>query len=83
MTLALARPYHGGNVGWGVSVRMGLPELLIIIFILLLLFGTGRLPGLGRTLGRGVRALRQGMEVSKKKPRKTARRRDDDSDSAS
>ena len=61
---------------------MGLPELLIIIFILLLLFGTGRLPGLGRTLGRGVRALRQGMEGSKKKPRKAARRRDD-SDSAS
>ena len=63
-------------------MRMGLPELLIIIFILLLLFGTGRLPGLGRTLGRGVRALRQGMEGGKKKPRRTARRRDDDSNSA-
>ena len=61
---------------------MGLPELLIIIFILLLLFGTGRLPGLGRTLGRGVRALRQGMEGSKKKPQRAARRRDDDSGSA-
>lgn len=63
-------------------MRMGLPELIIIIFILLLLFGTGRLPGLGRTLGRGVRALRQGLE-GKKKPRRPARRRKDDSESAS
>ena len=62
-------------------MRMGLPELLIIVFILLLLFGTGRLPGLGRTLGRGVRSLRQGLE-GKKKPRRAARRRDADSDSA-
>ena len=60
---------------------MGLPELLIILFILLLLFGTGRLPGLGRTLGRGVRAMRQGLEGSKKKPRRAARRRDESSES--
>ena len=61
---------------------MGLPELLIIIFILLLLFGTGRLPGLGRTLGRGVSALRQGLEGTKKRPRRAARRRDENSERA-
>jgi len=34
---------------------LGLPELLIIFFIILVVFGASRLPELGRGLGRGIR----------------------------
>jgi len=36
-------------------MRLGLPELLIIFFIILVVFGASRLPELGRGLGRGIR----------------------------
>ena len=37
---------------------MGWQELLIILVILLLIFGAGRLTGIGTALGRTVRELR-------------------------
>ncbi len=38
--------------------HLGGPELLIILFIVLLLFGAGRISRLGADLGRGIRELR-------------------------
>ena len=35
-------------------MRLGLPELLIILTILLLLFGAKRLPGLAKSLGKST-----------------------------
>ena len=35
--------------------RIGLPELLIILFIVILIFGATRLPEIGRGLGKGIR----------------------------
>ena len=35
-------------------MRLGLPELLIILTILLLLFGAKRLPGLAKSLGKRI-----------------------------
>jgi sec-independent protein translocase protein TatA len=40
---------------------VGLPELLIILGIILLLFGARRLPDLARSLGKSTREFRQGM----------------------
>lgn len=40
-----------GSLGW--------QELLIILVILALLFGAGRVAGLGGALGRGIREFRQ------------------------
>ena len=34
---------------------LGLPELLIILFIVILIFGASRLPELGKGLGKGIR----------------------------
>jgi len=34
---------------------LGLPELLIILFLIILIFGANRLPDIGRGLGRGIR----------------------------
>ena len=43
-------------------MRVGLPELVIILVILLLLFGTSRLAGLGKGLGQAIRGFKN--EVS-------------------
>ena len=34
---------------------IGIPELLIILVIILLLFGASRLPEIGRGLGKGIK----------------------------
>ena len=34
---------------------IGLPELLIILFIVILVFGASRLPELGKGIGKGIR----------------------------
>lgn len=39
-------------------MRVGLPELVIILVILLLLFGTSRLAGLGKGLGQAIRGFK-------------------------
>jgi sec-independent protein translocase protein TatA len=40
-------------------VSIGLPEILVILLILLLIFGGRRIPELGRALGTGLRNLRE------------------------
>jgi sec-independent protein translocase protein TatA len=35
--------------------RVGMPELLIILVIIILIFGANRLPEIGRGIGRGIR----------------------------
>jgi sec-independent protein translocase protein TatA len=40
---------------------IGVPELLIILVILLLVFGPKRLPGLGRQLGAGMREFKDSI----------------------
>lgn len=39
--------------------RIGVPELLIILVIVVLIFGVNRLPELGAALGRAIREFRQ------------------------
>jgi sec-independent protein translocase protein TatA len=59
---------------------LGAPELLLIALIALIVFGTGRLPDLGRGLGEGIRNFRQAMrdaergadEKPDEKPREAA-----------
>lgn len=40
---------------------LGLPELIIILLIVLLLFGSTRLPKLSRSIGQSMRELRNGL----------------------
>lgn len=44
---------------------IGQPELIVIVFILLLFFGSSSLPKLSRTLGESFRALRDGFTDGK------------------
>jgi sec-independent protein translocase protein TatA len=42
---------------------LGLPELLILLVIVLLVLGPKRLPGLGRSIGGGIRNFRDGLKA--------------------
>ncbi len=44
---------------------LGAPELLIILFIALLLFGSKKLPELSRGIGESMSELRKGMSGGK------------------
>ncbi len=39
--------------------NLGMPELLIILVIVVLIFGAGRLPEVGAALGKAIREFRQ------------------------
>ena len=35
--------------------KLGIPELIVILFLIILIFGASRLPDIGRGLGKGIR----------------------------
>ncbi len=43
---------------------VGVPELLIILVLVILLFGVGRISKIAGELGSGVRAFREGLQSS-------------------
>ena len=42
--------------------RIGLPELLIILAIIILIFGASRLPEIGRGIGKGIRNFKDSVK---------------------
>jgi sec-independent protein translocase protein TatA len=44
--------YTKGNAMLG---RVGIPELIIILMIIILIFGANRLPEIGRGIGKGIK----------------------------
>jgi sec-independent protein translocase protein TatA len=42
--------------------NLGVPELLIIMVVILLVFGVGKLPQIGKALGQGIREFREGTQ---------------------
>jgi sec-independent protein translocase protein TatA len=42
---------------------IGAPELIIILVVVLLIFGPGRIVKLARELGSGIRQFREGLET--------------------
>lgn len=40
---------------------LGIPELLIILVIVIVIFGASRLPQIGEGLGKGIKNFRSGM----------------------
>lgn len=43
---------------------LGLPELFVIFFIVLIVFGAGKLPEIGVGLGKALRGFKKGMADS-------------------
>jgi len=62
--------------------RIGPWEIALILVIILIVFGVGKLPQVGGAIGKGMRAFRKGQrgeddeeeEEEKPKPKKTARK---------
>jgi sec-independent protein translocase protein TatA len=44
--------------------KLGTPELIILLVIVIVLFGVGRVGKLGAELGKGIRELRKGLTAS-------------------
>ena len=61
---------------------MGVPELLIILVVILLIFGPKNLPKLGSALGKTVKNLREGMGEGKKAEEEVDEVEEDDEDAA-
>ncbi len=49
-----------GSLGW--------PELLLILAVVLLVFGVGRISKVGSELGKGISAFRQGVKEGSDDP---------------
>lgn len=41
--------------------RIGVPELLILLLIVVFVFGVGKLPDVGKALGKGIKEFRQNV----------------------
>jgi sec-independent protein translocase protein TatA len=40
-------------------MNLGIPELIVILFLVLLIFGASRLPEIGRGIGKGIRNFKE------------------------
>ncbi|WP_374686180.1 twin-arginine translocase TatA/TatE family subunit [Promineifilum sp.] len=58
----------GGTFGW--------PELLIVLALVLIVFGVGRIARVGGELGKGVSAFREGLKDSQDADEKEADKAD-------
>lgn len=47
-------PLLFGTIGW--------PEVLVLVFVALLLFGAKRIPELMKSMGKGVRSFKEGLK---------------------
>jgi len=44
---------------------IGLPEMIVILLIVILIFGAGRLPDIGRGIGKGIRNFKDAVRDTK------------------
>jgi sec-independent protein translocase protein TatA len=49
--------------------NLGVTELVIVLVIVLILFGPGRLGNLGKDLGQSIREFRKGIKDEEEKPK--------------
>lgn len=42
-------------------MRIGAGELIIVLLVVLVIFGAGKLPQVGASLGKGLRSFKKGM----------------------
>ncbi|MCI2186929.1 MAG: twin-arginine translocase TatA/TatE family subunit [Olsenella sp.] len=59
---------------------LGIPELLIIVVVVLIIFGPKNLPKLGSALGKTVKNVREGMEEGDKDSKKVEEPKEDEAE---
>jgi sec-independent protein translocase protein TatA len=60
--------------------KLGWPELIILLVIVLLVFGVGRIGKIAGELGSGIRAFKEGLSGEKDKQEKDDSNPDDSED---
>lgn len=58
-------------------MRIGIPELLVILLIVVIVFGPTQIPKLARILGKGVKSFREGIEGEETQEHETETQDDD------
>ncbi|MEE8112151.1 MAG: twin-arginine translocase TatA/TatE family subunit [Acidobacteriota bacterium] len=58
---------------WAVAIphlfgTIGLPEVMIVLLLVVVIFGARKLPDLGKGLGEGIRNFRKGLRSDGKDP---------------
>ena len=48
----------------GAAMGLGIPELIVIVLLIILMFGASRLPEIGRGLGKGIRNFKEANRES-------------------
>jgi sec-independent protein translocase protein TatA len=56
--------------------NLGLPELLVILVIVVLVFGAGKIPQLGKGLGEGIKNFKDAMRDGQSTDSKDASKND-------
>jgi sec-independent protein translocase protein TatA len=60
---------------------IGMPELIVILVIVLIVFGAGKLPQIGEGLGKGIRNFRKStkdqeeIDITPKKPEENSEKK--------
>ena len=56
---------------------MGMPELLIILVIIVIIFGVGKLPEIGSALGKGIKNFKKSMNENNEISNQTTKKEDE------
>jgi sec-independent protein translocase protein TatA len=56
---------------------IGMPELLIILVIIVIIFGVGKLPEIGSALGKGINNFKKSMNETKEINDKSSKKDED------
>jgi sec-independent protein translocase protein TatA len=60
--------------------KIGLPEIVLILFIVLIVFGVGKLPNIGKSLGQSIREFKA---ATKDDPKESTAKNDSDTKASS
>lgn len=55
---------------------IGIPELLVILVIVTLLFGAKKIPELAKSVGVGISEFKKGLTSSKESPRESSEKKE-------
>lgn len=55
---------------FGYLANIGVPSLILILVIALVVFGPGKLPGVGKALGESVHGFKEGLNAGEEEEKK-------------